>query len=221
MKNNFDIALENALEKEFCRLDNFENPFYNYGFTPQFEENMGKIIPKAEFTYISIGRKRIRKALVAAIIALLAITITGCAITIHYLVEWNETQNDKQGTLDVTFEVDEKAASSPEEAACPATPAGYAITNEYEDDFTYTIEYSDLQDNIISYHRYNDVENMGVSIDNEDAAFEETTVNGCKGYTYSKEGINALYWADNMYFHVLMGTCDMDILLTMIKDMNY
>ena len=219
MNKNFDLALGNAFKDEFFWLDEFENPYSGYKFSPQFESTMKMIIPKAEYTYVSVGKRRIRKTLIAALIALLAIAITGCAVAVHYIVEWHEEQNVHQGTLDVSFEFDGEQASNPDNIALPKTPAGYTITEQYNDDFSYIIIYTDSQENQIIYSHCNDVENMSVSIDNEDAEFKETIINGCKGYTSSKEGINALYWADNTYFYELQGTCDMNTLWKMAKSM--
>ena len=55
---------------------------------------------------------------------------------------------------------------------------------------------------------------------NEDAALEETTINGCKGYRSSKDGTTALYWASGTYFYELQGTCNMDILWQMAESMT-
>lgn len=57
MNKNFDLALENALKNEFCWLDEFENLYSDYKFSPQFESSMKTIIPKAEYTYVSVGKK--------------------------------------------------------------------------------------------------------------------------------------------------------------------
>lgn len=219
MNKNFDLALENALKNEFCWLDEFENLYSDYKFSPQFESSMKTIIPKAEYTYVSVGKKRIRKTLLAALIALLAIAITGCAVAVHYIVKWHEEQNIHQGTLDVSFELDEEQPTNPGNTTLPKTPATYTITEQYDDDFSCIIIYTDSQENQIIYSHCNDVENMSVSIDNEDADFKETIINGCKGYASSKEGINVLYWADNTYLYELQGTCDMDTLWKMAESM--
>lgn len=219
MNNNFDSALENAFKKEFAWLDVFENPTAKYEFSSQFESSMKTIIPKAEFTYVSIGKRRIRKTLLAALVALLSVLITGCAFGVYYLVEWNEVQNDKQGTLDITFDVNGEHSSDLDTTVLPKNPAGYTITEQFNDDSTYIIVYSDSEQNQIIYSQSNGMENMSVSIDNEDAVFKETIINGYKGYTSSKEGVNALYWADSTYFYELQGTCDMDILWQMAESM--
>lgn len=219
MNNNFNIALENALTSEFSWLDDFENPYSEYQFSPQFESSMKTIIPKSEFTYISIGMKRIRKTMLAALIALLALAITGCAVAVHYIVEWHEEQNSKQGTLDVTFELDESQASDSIDTTLPTTPAGYTISEEYNDNSSCIIVYSDSRGNQIIYSHRNNIENMDLSIDNEDAVFKDTTINGYKGYTSSKDGTNALYWAKGTYFYELQGTCNMDTLWQMAESM--
>lgn len=219
MNHNFHTALENAMTSEFSWLDDLENPYSEYQFSAQFESNMKAIVPKVEFSYVSVGKKRIRKTMLAALIALLALAISGCAVVAHYIVEWHEEQNVHQGTLDVSFELDGERPANPDSITLPKTPAGYTITEEYNDDFSYIIIYTDSQENQIIYSHCNDVENMSVSIDNEDAVFEETTINGCKGYRSSKDGTNALYWASCTYFYELQGTCDMDTLWQMAESM--
>ena len=219
MNHNFHTALENAMTSEFSWLDDLENPYSEYQFSAQFESNMKAIVPKVEFSYVSVGKKRIRKTMLAAMIALLALVITGCAVAVHYFVEWHEEQNSTQGTLDVTFELDERQTSESIVKKLPVTPPGYTISEEFNDNGSCIIIYSDSQGNQIIYSHQSNIENMDISIDNEDAVFEETTVNGCKGYRSSKDGTTALYWASGTYFYELQGTCNMDILWQMAESM--
>lgn len=219
MSKNFENAMENAIKKEFSWLDKFENPYLEYKFSQNFEYNMRKIIPKAEFTYVSVGNKRIRKTLLVAIIALMAVIITGCVATVHYVVTWNESQNDEQGTLDVTFEVNAENNSKVDNVSIPETPAGYTITEQSKDDIFCDISYEDSKNNQIIFSACKSIETMGLSIDNEDADFKETTINGYKGYTYYKDGLSAIFWTDSAYFYTLQGTCDMSILLKMTESM--
>ncbi len=59
------------------------------------------------------------------------------------------------------------------------------------------------------YSQDSDIDNMSLSIDNEDADFKELTINGHKGYYYEKEGLNAFFWTDGVYFYTLQGICSM------------
>lgn len=217
MNKNFDAALSQALEKEFSWLDDFENPYANYEFSSQFESKMRSIILKSEFSYVSVGQRRIRKTMLVALVALLAIVITGCAFGVYYLVTWNEEQNDKQGTLDVTFDVDANLVDVAD-VILPKTPTGYTITEKIDDGSSYIMIYSDSHDNQIIYSRSGDIENMSISIDNEEADFKETTIHSFKGYQSFKDGIYALYWADGNYFYELQGTCELDVLYEMIEE---
>ena len=220
MNHNFHTALANAMTSEFSWLDDFENPYSEYQFSAQFESNMKAIVPKVEFSYVSVGKKRIRKTMLAAMIALLALVITGCAVAVHYIVKWHEEQNYNQGTLDVTFELDERQTSESIVTKLPVTPAGYTISDEFNDNGSCIIVYSDSQGHQIIYSHQNNIDNTAISIDNEDAALEETTINGCKGYRSSKDGTTALYWASGTYFYELQGTCNMDILWQMAESMT-
>lgn len=220
MNKNFDSAIKNAFDKEFFWLNDFENPYADYQFSRQFKSNMESIIPTSEYTYVSIGRNRVRKSMLVALIALLAFAITGCAVVAHYIVEWKESQNDVQGTIDIYFDIEGEPTLEIPEYVYPNVPDGFIVTDEYKEDGFLNIKYENNASQQISYSQFSDLENMSLSIDNEDAAFEETTINGHKGYTYSKEGINALYWADGVHFYILQGTCEIDILLKMSESMT-
>lgn len=219
MNKNFDSAIKNAFDKEFSWLNDFENPYEDYQFSRQFELNMENIIPMSEYTYVSVGRKRVRKSMLVALIALLALAITGCAVVAHYFVEWKESQNDDRGTLDIYFDIEGEPTLEIPEYVYPNVPDGFIATDENKEDGFLNIKYENNASQQISYSQFSNLENMSLSIDNEDAAFEETTINGHKGYTYSKEGINALYWADGVHFYILQGTCEIDILLKMSESM--
>lgn len=220
MDKNFNMALNDALEKEFAWLEDFNNPDEEYTFSKSFEENMNKIFNMLEYTYVSVGRRRIRKGLLAALIALLIFIATGCAAVTGYLIiTWHETQNDSQGTMDVNFDIENGNSEKAEfQCSTPKIPAGYTVTDKQQDETTYYIEYSDEENNIIYYSQNSDVENMGLSIDNEDADFRETKVNGYKGYASQKKGNALLIWTDGIYLYTLQGTCEMEMLENMSKE---
>lgn len=222
MDNNFDTALNIALEKEFAWLESFENPNEKHKFSSGFEEKMNKIFSMSEYTYISVGKKRIRKSAFAALVALFILIATGCAaVTSHLIITWHETENNSQGTMDVTFDIKNNSLEKAEfQCITPNIPLGYTVTDIQQDLTTYAIEYSDGKDNTIYYSQNSDVENMGLSIDNENANLEEVNINGYKGYSYKKEGMTALIWTDGIYLYTLQGTCKMKVLKEMTKTIN-
>lgn len=220
MNQNLSKSLRHAMEQEFNWLDNFNNPYEKYVFSDQFESNMRKILNQSEHSYISIGRRRLRKSLLAILIALFLLAVSGCAFVTKYLIEWNETQNDTQGTLDVTFDVDKNASQADPKFISPVTPNGYDIISTSQDLITYTIEYKNASGELIMYSQDSDIENMSISIDNENADFKELTINGYKGYSYEKKGLHALFWTDGAYFYTLQGTCSMSLLKEMSESLN-
>ena len=141
MNSNFNQALNHALDQEFAWLEDFKNPYVDYEFSDSFQKNMEGIIDKAEYTYVSVGHRRIRKSLLAILIALFVLAATGCAVVTKYLIEWHETQNDKHGTLDVTFDISGDTPASELIPITPDVPADFEITSTYQDALTYTLEY--------------------------------------------------------------------------------
>lgn len=221
MADNFNKALNDALEKEFAWLDNFENPYKEYSFSKRFEKKMKKIFYMPERTYVSIGSRRIRKKLIVILIALLVLAIAGYAIatTGYELIKWNETPNDSQKTLDITFDVDpDEIDMSKAHFVKPKTPEGFTITYEKQYDLDYDIYYSNSNEEVIYYSQEIDIETMGLSIDNEDNNLTEITINGYKGYSFEKDGMITLIWTDGVCLYTLRGTCDKEILEEMTKD---
>lgn len=217
MNDNFSTVLNDALEKEFSWLEGFENPDEGYTFSKKFKTNMNKTFSMSEYTYVSVGRRRIRRSLIAVLVALVVFIATGCAAS-YLIITWNETQNDSQGTMDVTFDIKNNSPGKTEfQCIAPETPEGYSVTSEFQDTTTYYLEYSDGKDNTIFYAQDSGVANMGLSIDNENAEFSETVINGYKGYSYKKEGVSELIWTDGIYLYTLQGTCDMKVLEKMSR----
>ncbi len=58
---------------------------------------------------------------------------------------------------------------------------------------------------------------MSFGLDNENAEFREITINGHKGYSYSKLGNNAITWSDGIYLYDIIGTCVMEIIEKMAQ----
>jgi len=221
MSNNLQKALSESLTIEFDWLNDFENPYEDYHFSQKFESNMQDICKKAKYTYVTLGSKRIRKSLIAILVALFVLAASGCAVVAKYIVTWNETQNDKQGTLDVTFDIEGPATNGKFIYLTPTTPTDFSAETIAKEDGFYVIQFSSSnQDSEILYCQQGMDESMSLSLDNEDAYFEEISINGYKGYEYSKEGVNAICWADGIYFYELQGTCEISILKEMARSLS-
>ena len=220
MSKNFDIAIRDAYKQDFLWLNDFQNPYVENEFSSQFETHMKDIVSKAEnkFTLVH-NKRRMRKRLLIVLIALMTLAIAGYVVAERYAVRWNEAQNDEQGTLDVTFEVDESLLNQEISVVLPSTPLGYSITDRQGDEDACVIEYSNAQGELIGYSHVYGVENMSVSIDNEDVVMHKTWINGNIGYTHEKEGLHTLMWTDGIYFYSLQGTCEAEILWEMAESM--
>ena len=224
MNNTYRSALRQALSDEFAWLDSFANPYEDHEFSSAFSGKIAYLTRQSGYRYVSVGRRRIRRAFIV-LIALMLFTLT-CYATVKAQpeetstepkIQWNETQNDLYGMLDITFETE---GELPPVSLDPKTPAGYTIDDILEDEFTLFISYSNNDGDLILYSRDHGIENASYGIDNENADFREVSINGFKGYSYRKEGTNALFWTDGTDFYMLQGTCDMDVLWEMAATMD-
>lgn len=208
-------ALCRAMEWEYADLPDPETLEYDYTFSPEFEERMKKIIPLAGYTYVSVGRHRLRRAVAIALIAIMIFAMTTGAIAIQRAyVKWNENNNEDYGTMDVTFDIDDPNQTLGEfRFMKPETPKGYTMEAETKyGDVQYEIQYTGQDGTLIYYFQSGDVASMGLGIDNEDAELEEIVVNGFKGYSYIKKGNAGLFWSDGISLYRLLGTCELSIL---------
>ena len=69
MENRVRQMIEDALLRDFAEADAFDPESYDYRFSEGFAERMGRIFAMADRTYVSVGRRRIRKAAALALAA--------------------------------------------------------------------------------------------------------------------------------------------------------
>ena len=143
MNKRLKEALKDAVELQYAWVPDPEDLDYEYIFSDSFETSMKKIIAGAGRTYVSIGRRRIRKSLLAALIAALILAMTAGAIAVQYaVVHWNEEKNEKDGTIDVSFFVEDPNQQVGEfQFKKPKTPEGYEIILEENSDIEKIINY--------------------------------------------------------------------------------
>lgn len=220
MSKNLQRALSEALTIEFDWVNNFKNPYEDYQFSQNFESNMQEICKKAEYSYVTVGSKRIRKSLIAILVALFILAASGCAVIAKYIVTWNETQNDKQGTIDVTFDIEGPATNGEFVYMTPTSPTGFSSEIVTKEEDVYIIQFtSSNQGSEILYCQQAMDESMSLSIDNEAAYFEEISINGYKGYESIKDGVSALHWTDGIYYYNLQGNCEISVLKEMAESL--
>lgn len=216
-------ALIVALETEYQWTETWNDEEYDYRFSAAYRGNMEKIAGKANFQYVSVGRRRLRKAFVAVLIALMAFAFAGCAVAIHQaIIIWNEKSNDKTGNLDITFDVESSDGQIEDIGfVSPKTPEGYEIVQEEKDEEYWIIVYK-YGDKELVYSQVKNLDTMGLSVNNENNELTETEVNGLKGYKGYEErlGLAILTWCDGVYRYEVTGDCDVKELERFVDNMG-
>jgi hypothetical protein len=210
-----NVALQDAMDRRYDWISDSPAFLPQHDFSKSFDKTMSRILPMAGYRYVSVGSRRLRRALLVALIAVMILAMTAGGIAIQRaLVHWNESQNDDAGTLDVTFDIEDPNQTLGEfHFIKPEPPEGYTMEAEMEHgSMEYEIQYTGENGTVIYYAQSGAVESTGLSIDNEDADFQETIINGYKGYAYYKDGISALYWSDGISFFQINGNCSFVIL---------
>ena len=222
MSNYFE-AMTSLYEEEIAMMESELSHSENHIFSTRFENRLNVWKKISRRNHISIGRIRLTRLAACILIAATILVLAGCGLLISKLVvKWNEMNNPVNGTLDVTFDIDDPNNELEDKGfRKPKTPDGYVIVDELQDIMGLSVEYQSDNDNtVISYSQDAGVDTMGLSINNSDKEFQETTVNGWKGYMSSKKGDVFLIWSDGLYLYTLTGDCSIDILLQMAADVE-
>ena len=224
MRRDFDKELKTALccamELEYAKYPVPKELEYEYPFSDAFEKKMKKVCRMANGDYVSFGRCRLRLVTAVFLIAALLFAMTAGAIAGQKLyVKWNEIANAKDGTLDITFDVEDPNQIAAEfQFVKPKTPAGYHIESEIKyGETNYKIKYLGQDGTVIRYSQNANVGTTGVKMDNEDADVQKILVNGCEGYSYQKEESSALMWSDGVSLFQIIGNCEIEFLEDMVK----
>lgn len=214
-------AAQEALDTKYSWADDWDDTASDHEFSEAFLKKMEKTCRAAEHSYISLGRFRMRRAAAAALIAAILMVLAGCTYAVtQAVIHWDEAQNDSNGTLDVYFDIDDPDSTLTDKGLRkPETPEGYEIVSEDRDEGIYLVEYSNGTAGI-SYSQFADVENIGLSLDNEDNNITEIEINGQKGYMTEKNNTNAITWSDGVYLYDISGTCEKEVLKHMAESLK-
>ena len=222
MSNYFE-AMTSLYEEEIAMMESELSHSENHIFSTRFENRLNVWKKISRRNHISIGRIRLTRLAACILIAATILVLAGCGLLISKLVvKWNEMNNPVNGTLDVTFDIDDPNNELEDKGfRKPKTPDGYVIVDELQDIMGLSVEYQNDNDNtVISYFQDIGVDTMGLSINNSDKEFQETMVNGWKGYMSNKKGDVFLIWSDGLYLYTLTGDCSIDILWQMAADVE-
>lgn len=214
-------AAQEALDTKYSWADDWDDAASDHEFSEAFLKKMEKTCRAAEHSYVSLGRFRMRRATAAALIAAILMVLAGCTYAVtQAVIHWDEARNDSNGTLDVYFDIDDPDSTLTDKGLRkPETPEGYEIVSEDRDEGIYLVEYSNGKAGI-SYSQFADVENIGLSLDNEDNNITEIDINGQKGYMTEKNNTNAITWSDGVYLYDISGTCEKEVLKHMAESLR-
>lgn len=207
----FREIVREAMKEEYKWVPQPEELDYDYTFSKEFEKKMQQMIRKNTMHYIRIGKHAFRKMTVVIVASVLMLALVACGI--YLSINWNETQNDEQGTLDITFDIDDPNGVRGEfEHKRPEIPEGFKIAKENEYQLSLEIEYENDKGNIIDYLQNGNIDSMGLSIDNDDKGFSEISVNGYKGYARTTGTSPYMMWSDGSYLYYLSGDVSYELL---------
>lgn len=232
----FQRVLKEALEERYADIPDPDELEYDYTFSPRFERRMkrmirnfdrirskaqreaaraeaaqqnrrkiGRLDSERSMQYVNFGRYTMRRAVAIALVAALILALAACAI--RFAIIWHETNNEKQGTLDVTFELENPAGAAEAFAFKePTVPEGYVRTVTFQKNDIQEIEYEDIENGKIVYYGQSPVsENMSLSIDNEEESFSEIRINGHIGYSIEETEYSYIIWTDGVSIYRLLG----------------
>ncbi|MFR5858746.1 MAG: DUF4367 domain-containing protein [Clostridia bacterium] len=245
----FQRVLKEALEERYADIPDPDELEYDYTFSPRFERRMKRMIrnfdrirskaqreaARAEAAqqnnrrrghadsgsvqYVTFGRHTMRRAVAIALVATLILALAACAI--RFAIIWHETNNEKQGTLDVTFELEDPTGAYKEfQYMKPMTPSGFEIVNEYQENQVYNIEYRSIADEKqIIYSQSGGVENAGISIDNDDDSFKKIKMNNYDGYCIAEEDYSFIGWSDGISFFAITSNTAFETILELAESL--
>lgn len=189
---NAFLEAEQITNKDYLNKDDF-----NFEFSDEFNKKMKKLIAKE--SRISFNhRKRISRALIAAIIATI-IMFTGLmsvSASRQKIIEFIETIFPKYTQV----ELSEESAPTPETIETAYTlgyvPEGY-ILKEYtsSDVNVFAVWTNENGDEIVFFQNLLD---SNISIDNEHE-YETAELNGYTSYIYGDDNLCSITWNDENY----------------------
>ena len=246
----FQRVLKEALEERYADIPDPDELEYDYTFSPRFERRMkrmirnfdrirskaqreaaraaaaqqnrrkiGRLDSERSMQYVTFGRYTMRRAVAIALVATLILALAACAI--RFAIIWHETNNEKQGTLDVTFELENPNTEDLFTFKEPVVPDSYTREVTFRDGDIQDIEYTDEKNGkTILYHQTGISESIGLSIGNEDESFAQIEINGFKGYAETEGETPFIVWSDGISLYTISSNISFDELFAIAESIQ-
>lgn len=211
---NAFLEAEQITNKDYLNKDDF-----NFEFSDEFNKKMKKLIAKE--SRISFNhRKRISRALIAAIIATI-IMFTGLmsvSASRQKIIEFIETIFPKYTQV----ELSEESAPTPETIETAYTlgyvPEGYILKEYTSSDVNVFAVWTNENGDEIVFTQ--DLLNGNIAVDNENI-YEEIFINNYKAIIYGANNSIAICWNDDYYRYVLATPSEFkDKLIKMVENLR-
>ena len=211
---NAFLEAEQITNKDYLNKDDF-----NFEFSDEFNKKMKKLIAKE--SRISFNhRKRISRALIAAIIATI-IMFTGLmsvSASRQKIIEFIETIFPKYTQV----ELSEESAPTPDTIETAYTlgyvPDGYELEQYNQDEVSVFVIWKNNSGNEIVFSQ--NLLDSNISIDNEHE-YETAELNGYTSYIYGDDNLCSITWNDENYRYVLATPSEFkDELIKMVENLR-
>ena len=222
----FQKILAEALERRYASIPDPEELSFDYEFSPRFERKMKRMIRRFEHIQGKEQRAerkennfRFRRVAVFALVLVLLMALAACAV--HYIIIWNEENNEKQGTLDVTFELENPNTEDLFTLKEPVVPDSYTREVTFRNGDIQDIEYTDEKNGkTILYNQAMISEAMGLSITNEHESFTQIEINGFKGYAETEGETPFIVWSDGISLYTISSNISFDELFVIAESIQ-
>ena len=214
----FKEALQIYMDREFERLTKEIESSPKYKFSLEFEQKVKSLIRETNRKYITVGRYTIRRIALIAIIAALFLTgSVGIKPVREAIIQYWIDLTDKNTTISI--ERNQEAWKMDFEVSEIDIPSEFELVSKEirEEVGLYRSEYIGKNGERI-YYKQIGAENIVANLDTENAIVYEIEIKGRHFKCIEEKSMNYVVWVDEYYYYQLCGTCEIEVLVEMIKE---
>ncbi|TDP46647.1 DUF4367 domain-containing protein [Aminicella lysinilytica] len=210
-------ALIDAYDSEMAGLEAEASTAPEHVFSAEFEHKMKAAFKIAERRYVHVGRIRMRRAVMLAVIVALLVATTLATIAVakpglYYRIIKNST--NWEFLYDNT---NQDNSTEKIEAITPDTPEGYRLSSQKKTDQDYYLTYINSNDKKVTItYSQETVSDNGIDHLDSENNIHKTRIDGYEAIEFYKKGTYCIYWNDNKYVYTLLGNCDHSTLKNLV-----